>query len=142
MADKWPLGIRMPEPPGIDYDMINSVTRQMDAMRIPARELAEYSLEAASATVRALQKQVQHFESQLPEREAVLLMMIGGPSGLSFFPTRIWAQDPDKIVFEGVDQDEHPFLVVQHISQLNFALRSYPLSEEQERRPIGFILPE
>lgn len=111
-------------------------------MSMPVRDFAEYSLHAATSTIGLLRKHIGAFEAKLSDREAVLIMMIGGPSGVSFFPTRVWSEDPDKIAFEGVDPDGHPFLVVQHVSQLNFALRSCPLAENQTRQPIGFVIPQ
>lgn len=112
------------------------------SLRAAGVELAEYSLEAATSTIRLMEKQIRQFEGAIAETEAVIIMVIGGPSGVCFVPTRITAQDPDKIVFEGLDEEGHPFVLIQHISQLNFALRSRPLADQEERRRIGFVVPE
>lgn len=109
--------------------------------RNPMREIADHSLQAASRTMKLIEERVRLFEAKLNADEAVMVFMIGGPSGIAFLPTHISAQDPDSIVFEGFDPDGHPFTVIQHVSQLNFALRAFTLTSPSERKPIGFHVP-
>lgn len=105
-------------------------------------ESAQHALEAATHAVQMLASTIRKFEAGLQKDETLAFMMIGGPAGLQFFPQTVRAANPDKIIFEGLDENKHPFVVVQHISQLNFALRVAKLEAEEVRRPIGFVFPK
>lgn len=102
---------------------------------------AAVMLTAASATVESLVEEMKMFEGHLGEREELALFVIGGPAGSAFFPTSVQAMDPDKVVFRGIDDIGRPFTVMQHVSQLNFAMQAAPVEENEPPRRIGFHSP-
>ena len=83
---------------------------------------------------------IRNFESQLDGKHEVAMGFAGGEAGvlriegLGYF-------DPDLLTFYGRDEDGQKMQLVQHVSQLNLALRAVPraLPEEPPRR-IGFRL--
>ena len=123
----------------------------MEALRRAGRErvrreeiitsAAAQALRAASECVGELICQIEKFENSLDEHQEVAVFVIGGPAGASFFPTSIQAIDPDKVVFDGIDPDGGPFVVVQHVTQLNFALRAVRTAPDEPPRRIGFHHP-
>jgi hypothetical protein len=123
---------RLPELPAID----------LSAMRFPANEVADYTLAAASRSVKVLAQQIQEFESQLDDSQVIAFWIVGGPAGKMFVPQQIVAENPDKIIFKGRDIDHHPFVLVQHVTQLNFVIKVAPLEKGEKRQPIGFHIPE
>ena len=110
-------------------------------MRFPATELADYTLMAASKTIRLLERQIREIEAGLDETHAIAFWIVGGPAGQTFMPQQISAENPDKIIFKGIDVDHQPFVLVQHVTQLNLAIRVAPLEKGEERLPIGFHIP-
>lgn len=86
-------------------------------------------------------KEIETFQSQLDENEELAVFVIGGPAGSQFFPTQLHAINPDKILFGGLDVNEKPFMVVQHVSQLNFSMQSVEVPKDQKPRRIGFEIP-
>ena len=102
---------------------------------------ADQAAHAASHTVHVIDGQMSDFEERLRENEEIALYVIGGPAGGSFFPTSIEAVDPDKVIFTGLDPDNRPFLVVQHVSQLNFAMRAAVITADEKPRRLGFHHP-
>ena len=113
---------------------------KVDRERTIAKAAAQ-AMQAASHCVDALTRRIANFEQGLRENEELALYVIGGPAGASFFPTSIEAIDPDKVVFTGLDQDDRPFVVVQHVTQLNFAMRAAVIAKDEKPRRIGFHHP-
>lgn len=103
-------------------------------------DAAEHSLNAASYAVGHLVEEIGLFEQKLSEHEEVALYVIGGPAGQSFFPTVLKALNPDKVLYGGADQAGRPFVVVQHVSQLNFAMTATVFEEGQKPRRVGVLL--
>ena len=134
-------------PPEIDMSHVFEAQREMQRV---AREridrertiaaAAEHSLNAASFAVDCLVDEIGAFESSLGEQEEVALFVIGGPAGQQFFPEIMKPLDPDKVLYGGRDQNGRPFTVVQHVSQLNFAMLAAVLEEGQQPRRIGVLL--
>lgn len=103
---------------------------------------ARAALNAARDAVEVICKEIEVFESKLQGTEEIGLYAVGGPSGATFFPQTLIAEGSDKVVFRGEDQDGKPFTLIQHVSQLNFAMRSVPVAPDVEPRRIGFHHPE
>lgn len=99
---------------------------------------ARKQLSAAVDCVQLLVSRIGAFEATLNDAEEVMLCFIGGPSGTSFFPTIIEPINPDKIVFQGADANGRPFVVIQHVSQLNFAMQVHAVPKGEPPRRIGF----
>lgn len=110
--------------------------------RSPMLDLADHSMSAASNHCRSLAYQIQEIEARLDKQSAIAFWVAGGPSGQAFFPMEIYAEDPDRMVFKGVDENNNPFVLVQHVSQLNIAIRVAKLSKGETRHPIGFHIPK
>ena len=104
-------------------------------------DAAALAMRSASHSVDAIVERIAGYEVLLTADEEVALFVIGGPAGSSFFPTGIEAIDPDKIVFSGVDEGDRPFVVIQHISQLNVAMRAAKVARDEQPRRIGFHHP-
>ncbi|OJY31798.1 MULTISPECIES: DUF6173 family protein [Gemmobacter] len=85
---------------------------------------------------------IRNFESQLDARHEVAMGFAGGEvgvlriEGLGYF-------DPDLITFYGRDEDGAKMQLVQHVSQLNVALRAIPREmPDAPPRRIGFRLAQ
>lgn len=83
---------------------------------------------------------IRNFESQLDPAEEIAMGFAGGEAGvlriegLGYF-------DPDLITFYGNDETGARMQLVQHVSQLNVALRAVPRPRPEEPpRRIGFQL--
>lgn len=139
------LGVRRELPFDMEHlrdleDSIARTTRERVRRERQIAAAAEHSLNAAAVAVETLAEEISIFESQLSNHEEVALYVIGGPTGQSFFPTLLKALNPDKVLYGGADESGRPFVVVQHVSQLNFAMTATVLEEGQEPRRIGVLL--
>ena len=83
---------------------------------------------------------IQNFEKQLDNEHEVAMGFAGNETGvlriegLGYF-------DPDIVTFYGTDAHGGRMQLIQHVSQLNVALRALPLPrEDMEPRRIGFQL--
>lgn len=83
---------------------------------------------------------IRNFEQQLDAKHEVAMGFAGGEAGvlriegLGYF-------DPDLVTFYGRDEAGQKMQLVQHVTQLNVALRAVPHSgPEQPARRIGFRL--
>ena len=83
---------------------------------------------------------IRNFEGQLDARQEVAMGFAGGEAGvlriegLGYF-------DPDLITFYGRDDEGQKMQLVQHVSQLNMALRAVPRAlPDAPARRIGFRL--
>ena len=83
---------------------------------------------------------IRNFESQLDARHEIAMGFAGGEAGilriegLGYF-------DPDIVTFYGQDEDGQKMQLVQHVTQLNVALRAVPRAQPEEpARRIGFRL--
>lgn len=99
---------------------------------------AQYALESADASVAALMAEIETFQAGLSASEEIAVFIVGGPAGASFFPTQLRAINPDKVLFGGIDPDDHPFMLVQHVTQLNFVMRAVRVEPDEKPRRIGF----
>ncbi len=83
---------------------------------------------------------IQNFEEQLDNEHEVAMGFAGNETGvlriegLGYF-------DPDIVTFYGTDAEGGRMQLIQHVSQLNVALRAMPiLRDDVEPRRIGFQL--
>lgn len=146
-ADRLGSLVRVPQP-AIDY---SAMMEAQDHIQLAARErikrettvaaASALAMRSASHSVHAIVERIASYEALLSAQEEVALFVIGGPAGSSFFPTGIEAIDPDKVVFSGVDEGDRPFVVVQHVSQLNVAMRAAKVARDEQPRRIGFHHP-
>lgn len=104
-------------------------------------DAAEYQNNAASVTVRELQKLIIEFQRTINADEEVFICIIGGPASILIFPQSIRPVNPDKIVIDGLDQQQCRTQVVQHISQASIMLRALKTLPDHQSRRIGFHSP-
>lgn len=119
--------VRMPElvkPPMPNFDM--------ESLRPP--NMAEYA-------VKAIYEEIADFEAELDEDHEVGMPIVGGPAGLCVHVREIYRFGTDKLVFVGMDSNENPVRLVQHLSQLNFLMLAAKKLEDKAVR-IGFHSPE
>lgn len=121
-------------------EILRKATQERVARENKIAAAAEHALNAAALAVDTLAEEISLFEQTLSDHEEVALYVIGGPTGQSFFPTLLKALNPDKVLYGGVDDCDRPFVVVQHVSQLNFAMTATVLDEGQEPRRIGILI--
>ena len=83
---------------------------------------------------------IQNFEKQLDNEHEIAMGFVGSETGvmriegLGFF-------DPDIVTFYGTDASGGRMQLIQHVSQLNVALRALPIPKPEEPpRRIGFQL--
>lgn len=83
---------------------------------------------------------IQNFEEQLDNEHEVAMGFAGNETGvlriegLGYF-------DPDIVTFYGTDDAGGRMQLIQHVSQLNVALRALPIAKEEDApRRIGFEL--
>lgn len=97
---------------------------------------AEHSLIAAEVAVESLTQAIGEYEETLGDCEEIAIFAIGGPAGKEFFPRLIRPLNPDKVLFAGLDENDRPFTIVQHVSQLNFAMMAKYVAEEEKVRRV------
>lgn len=105
--------------------------------------VAQKPLEQKSAAEWAYERlilYIQNFEKQLDNEHEVAMGFAGNETGvlriegLGYF-------DPDIVTFYGTDSEGGRMQLIQHVSQLNVALRAMPiLRDDVEPRRIGFRL--
>jgi hypothetical protein len=105
-------------------------------------DASSYASNSATHTVGSLIQAIAEFEALLTAQQELALFVVGGPSGMQFFPTELIALDPNKVKFCGVNSEGRPFAVIQHISQLNVAMPCVQIEPTETPRRIGFHLPE
>ena len=94
----------------------------------------------AKDAVEALYQEIADFEATLDDDHELGMPVVGGPLGLCVHVREIYLYGTDKLVFVGIDPDQRPVRLVQHLTQLNFLMQSAPkLSSEAVR--IGFHVP-
>ncbi|GGN58153.1 hypothetical protein GCM10011349_37470 [Novosphingobium indicum] len=137
----------LPVNPNLNYinemqDRIAETAQREARQRRTLADAASFSLQAAQYAVESLIEQMAWFEERLEADQEIALYIVGGPAGVSFFPTSVIPINPDKVAFRGEDQDGRPFAIIQHVSQLNFAMQAARVAPEEKPRRIGFHHPE
>ena len=104
-------------------------------IRIPRPpNMAEYA-------VKAIYEEIADFEASLDSDHEIGMPIVGGPAGLCVHVREVYRFGTDKLVFVGVDSDQRPVRLIQHLSQLNFLmLAAHKIGPVAVR--IGFHSPE
>ena len=92
--------------------------------------MAEYAVDA-------IYEEIADFEATLDADHEVGMPIVGGPAGLCVHVREVYRFGTDKLVFVGIDADQNPVRLVQHLTQLNFLMLSVPKLGETAAR-IGF----
>lgn len=91
----------------------------------------------AEYAVKAIYEEIADFEASLDSDHEVGMPIVGGPSGLCVHVREVYRFGTDKLVFVGIDRDQRPVRLIQHLSQLNFLMLAAPKIGSQAVR-IGF----
>ncbi|MFW2831748.1 hypothetical protein [Sphingomonas sp. ID0503] len=97
---------------------------------------AERQLQQADDAVNSLIEEIELFDEELPGDRELRVVAIGGPAGTMLFPDGIMALGSDRIRFSGTDGEGCRVVIVQHVSQLNFMIKTVEVTEPARR--IGF----
>jgi hypothetical protein len=90
-------------------------------------DLAPISLpNMAEYAVKAIYEEIADFESTLNSDYEIGMPVVGGPAGLCVHVREVYRFGTDKLVFVGIDSDQKPVRLIQHLSQLNFLMLAAP----------------
>lgn len=125
------LGLTLPEiamPELVDRSVSSFVHEPL----LPPN-MAEYA-------VKAIYEEIADFEETLDSDHEIGMPIVGGPANLCVHVREVCRFGTDKLVFVGLDSDENPVRLIQHLSQLNFLMLSVKKLSEKPAR-IGFHSP-
>lgn len=122
------LSAMMPKMP--DY----SATLADVHRRLTPPNMAEYA-------VKAIYEEIADFEATLDADHEIGMPIVGGPAGLCVHVREVYRFGTDKLVFVGIDADQNPVRLIQHLSQLNLLMLAAPKIGAVAVR-IGFHAPE
>lgn len=91
--------------------------RDLGPIKLP--NMAEYA-------VKAIHKEIADFEASLDAEHELGMPVAGGPSGLCVHVRKVYRYGNDKLVFAGVDNDQNPVRLIQHLTQLNLLMMAVP----------------
>ena len=121
---KLNLAAMMPRVP--DYSRTLADINQ----RLTPPNMAEYA-------VKAIYEEIADFEATLDAHHEIGMPVVGGPAGLCVHVREVYRFGTDKLVFVGIDGDQRPVRLVQHLSQLNLLMLAAPKLGSTAAR-IGF----
>ena len=76
----------------------------------------------AKEAVNAIYEEIADFEASLDADHEVGMPIVGGPATLCVHVREVYRFGTDKLVFVGIDSDQHPVRLIQHLSQLNLLM--------------------
>ncbi|MEM9343979.1 MAG: DUF6173 family protein [Pseudomonadota bacterium] len=139
MADK---DVKKPKAKAVHTDPDTSATPEQEPLPPAVTKKSPEQKSPAEWAYQRLVLYIQNFEKQLKPEHEVAIGLTGSEAGviriegIGFF-------DPDMITFYGYDPTGARTQLIQHVSQLNVALRAMPKpTGETEARRIGFRLAE
>lgn len=94
----------------------------------------------AKYAVEAIYEEIAAFEASLDADHELGMPIVGGPAGLCVHVREVYRFGTDKLVFVGIDTDQRPVRVIQHLSQLNLLMLAAPKIGPTAVR-IGFHAP-
>jgi hypothetical protein len=115
----------------IDYKM-------MDHHRRMAEEAHDFKNPVVKA-YESLLEYIQEFEKNMDMEHEVGMRLVSFGNELTFHVHKIGYSKPNIITFYGVTNSNEKIQLVQHVSQLSFALMSVKKLEEEPSRVMGFI---
>ncbi len=96
--------------------------------------MAEYAVEA-------IYEEIADFEAKLDADHEIGMPVVGGPAGLCVHVREVYRYGTDKLVFVGIDSEQKPVRLIQHLSQLNVLMLAAPKIGPVAVR-IGFHAPD
>jgi hypothetical protein len=128
---KLDIGALIPKVPDLSPRVFPTVPR-LEHLTPP--NMAEYA-------VQAIYEEIADFEDSLDTDHEVGMPIVGGPAGLCVHVREVYRFGTDKLVFVGIDSDQNPVRLIQHLTQLNLLLLAAPKLGSVAVR-IGFHAPE
>ena len=122
-------------------DPLKEQVAKMNKIQAEIAEAAYLKNNPVIHVCQAIQKYVETFEAQLDEEHEVGVRLASFGGVVVFHAERIGFSAPNVITFYGITEEGEKLQLIQHVSQLNFLLRSVKKMEEKPRR-IGFIWEE
>jgi hypothetical protein len=107
-------------------------------LSIPVPTMADYSRTLADISrsltppnmaeyaVKAIYEEIADFEASLDADHEVGMPIVGGPAGLCVHVREVYRFGTDKLVFVGIDSDQRPVRLIQHLTQLNLLMLAAP----------------
>ena len=96
-----------------------SVLDYADIGPIELPNMAEYA-------VKAIYEEISDFEATLDSDHEIGMPIVGGPVGLCVHVREVYRFGTDKLVFVGIDGDQNPVRLIQHLTQLNLLMLAAP----------------
>ena len=94
----------------------------------------------AENAITAILKEFAEFEAALDREHEIGMCIVGGPAGLCLHVRNVYRKGGDKLVFVGVDHENKPVRLIQHLMQLNLLMTAAPKIGSKAMR-IGFHKP-
>lgn len=130
------------------FDIANQIhadnARRAHDMQKAIVDLAELAhARSPKGMVEQILGEIQAFETNLATEFAPVLLLLGAAREISLQLQFITAYESGLIVFNGTSEDGAPARLLQHVTQVSFALTSVRRADvDSPRPPIGFqIIP-
>jgi hypothetical protein len=107
---------------------------------IPELNRAHTRPNMAEYAVKAIYEEIADFEATLDADHEIGMPIVGGPAGLCVHVREVSRFGTDKLVFVGIDSDQKPVRLIQHLTQLNLLMLAAPKIGPVAVR-IGFHAP-
>lgn len=127
--------LKRPEPPVLPPRPESF--KHIENMEFAMSAADQHALTAASVALAHLEGLVRQFEAELQPDEKLWLVLTGGAAGSVIAVQFIFALDPDKLIFVGLDREGHRVRAIQHVSQLNVLFKAVK-DDGEPRQEIGF----
>ena len=83
-------------------------------------------------------QKIIEFQSTLSEVQDVVLQIIQFNDAVTLYVTGVYHLGMGLVVFQGLDSNDIPYEIVQHINQINVLMTVVPKPAEVPHRKIGF----
>ena len=123
------------------YSPLSSIQSQLlgtDKLMDQIAEQAHLRNNPVVGVCEALRRYVEEFERTLDDEHEVGVRLASFGGVLIFHAQQIGFSKPNVITFYGVTEEGENVQLIQHVSQLNFLLKSVKKREEKANR-IGFL---
>ena len=92
----------------------------------------------AEYIAKVIGRKIVEFQSTLSEVQDVVLQIIQFNNAVTLYVTGVYHLGMGLVVFQGLDNNNIPYEIVQHINQINVLMTAVPKPVEVPHRKIGF----
>lgn len=92
----------------------------------------------AEYIAKVIGQKIVEFQSTLSEVQDVVLQIIQFNNAVTLYVTGVYHLGMGLVVFQGLDSNNIPYEIVQHINQINVLMTAVPKPAEVPHRKIGF----